>query len=83
MNGDHPISLLMFFTLASGILVGGGAFAYFLRHRYNRHVAALALTGDGASHPGAAPDGALPEILGVLAIGLLIMGLLCLGYATR
>lgn len=83
MDGDHPISLLMFFTLAAGVVVGGGAFAYFLRHRHNRYIAGQALAGDGHDHRGIAPDGALPEIIGILVVALVIMGLLLLGYQAR
>lgn len=83
MDGDHPISSLMFLTLAAGLVAAGGAFACFLRHRHNRYFAGQALTGDGGRHGGAAPNGALPEILGVLAIGVAIVGLLWLGHAAR
>lgn len=80
MNGEQPIAWLMFFTLAAGVVIAGGALLFFLRSRHNRHVAERTLVGTGG---GPATDGALPEILGVLAIALVAMGLLWLGYAAR
>jgi hypothetical protein len=48
MNGDVPISWLMFFTLAAGLIVAAGFFLYFLRSRHNRAIAATALVGEPA-----------------------------------
>ena len=83
MDGDHPIALLMFFTLIAGVVIGSGSFIYFLRRRYNRYLAEEALIGRDGHSGTTAPDGALPEIIGLLAIALVVMGLLFLGYATR
>ena len=64
MNGDQPISWLMFFTLAAGVVIVGFAFINFIKSRSNRAVAADTLEGNGTGR-GAAPDGALPELLGI------------------
>lgn len=45
MSGDAPLTWLMFFTLASAIIVGAGFLLWFLRSRQNREVAAYALEG--------------------------------------
>lgn len=83
MNADSPVGWLMIFTLCSGIVVGGGSFIYFLRHRRNRLIAAHALTGDGKPDGQLAPSGALPEILALLIFAMAIMGILWAAYATR
>jgi len=82
MNGEAPLSWLMFFTLAAGIAVGAVAFLSFLRSRHNRDVAAYTLEGDGRGG-GVAPSGALPELAGIFGVALLAMGLLSVGYNTR
>jgi len=41
MNGDAPISWLMFFTLGAGVLVGAGLFIQFMRSRHNREICGL------------------------------------------
>jgi len=82
MNGEAPLSWLMFFTLAAGIAVGAVAFLSFLRSRHNRDVAAYTLEGDGRGR-GVAPSGALPELAGIFCVALLAMGLLSVGYNTR
>jgi hypothetical protein len=82
MNGEAPLSWLMFFTLAAGIAVGAVAFLSFLRSRHNRDVAAYTLEGDGRGR-GVAPSGALPELAGIFGVALLAMGLLTVGYNTR
>ncbi len=82
MNGDQPISWLMFFTLASGVVIVGFVFLSFIRSRSNREAAANALEGDGRSR-GAAPSGALPELLAVTAFALIAMGLLALGQNNK
>jgi hypothetical protein len=82
MQGDNPISWLMFFTLAATVFVIAGAFIYFLRSRVNRDIASEALAGDN-SRVGATPNGAGPELIGFAAIGLAVMGLLTAGYASK
>ncbi len=82
MEAGHPVTWLMFFTLASGVVIAGGAFLYFLRRGQNRYSAEQALLGEGQHREGPAPDGALPELIGILAIALVAMGLLTLGYST-
>jgi hypothetical protein len=82
MQGDNPISWLMFFTLAATVFVIAGAFIYFLRSRTNRDIAAEALAGDN-SRVGAMPNGAGPELIGFAVIGLAVMGLLTAGYASK
>ena len=49
MNGEAPISWLMFFTLAAGLVVAAGFFLHFLRSRRNRAIAATALGGNQPS----------------------------------
>lgn len=82
MNGDQPISWLMFFTFAAGIVIVGFAFLNFIRSRSNRAVAADTLEGNGTGR-GAAPDGALPELIGVTVFALLAMGLLATGVSSH
>lgn len=82
MQGDNPISWLMFFTLFAGVFIIAGAFIYFLRSRTNREIAANALEGDGHGR-GMAPSGAGPELIGFAAIVLAIMGLLATGYNKK
>jgi len=82
MQGDNPISWLMFFTLAAGVFIIAGAFIYFLRSRTNREIAAEALGGDG-SRKGATPNGAGPELIGFAVIGIAVMGLLATGYSGK
>jgi hypothetical protein len=82
MQGDNPISWLMFFTLAAGVFIIAGAFIYFLRSRTNREIAAEALGGDN-SRQGATPNGAGPELVGFAVIGLAVMGLLATGYSGK
>jgi hypothetical protein len=82
MNGDQPISWLMFFTLAAGIVIVGFVFLNFIKSRSNRAVAADTLEGNGTGR-GAAPDGALPELIGVTVFALVAMGLLATGVSSR
>jgi hypothetical protein len=82
MNGDAPISWLMFFTLGAGILVAAGFFLSFLRSRHNREIAAYTLEGDGRTR-GVEPSGAAPELLGLGAVALIAMTLLTFGYHSR
>ncbi|GLH79189.1 hypothetical protein SSBR45G_40980 [Bradyrhizobium sp. SSBR45G] len=81
MQGDQPISWLMFFTLAAAIVIASGAFLAFLRSRHNREIAAVALQGDGRGR-GMAPSGALPELGGLVVLGLIVGGLLVAGYQS-
>lgn len=82
MQGDNPISWLMFFTLAATTFIIAGAFIYFLRSRTNREIASEALEGDG-SRVGATPNGAGPELIGLAVGSLAVMGLLTVGYAGK
>jgi hypothetical protein len=79
MQGDNPISWLMFFTLAATVFIIAGAFIYFLRSRTNRHIAANALEGNG-SRSGLTPNGAGAELVGFAVIAIAVMGLLTAGY---
>jgi hypothetical protein len=79
MQGDNPISWLMFFTLAATVFILAGAFIYFLRSHTNRAIAATALEGNG-SHAGATPSGAGPELIGCAVLAFAVMGLLATGY---
>ena len=83
MNGDQPISWLMFFTLAAGVLIVGLAFINFIRSRSNREIAADTLEGNGSGR-GVAADGALPELAGLAVFAFIAMGLLAAGanYAS-
>jgi hypothetical protein len=82
MQGDNPISWLMFFTLAATTFIIAGSFIYFLRSRTNREIAAEALEGNG-SRVGATPNGAGAELVGFAAVALAVMGLLTAGYAGK
>ncbi len=64
MQGDNPISWLMFFTLAATTFIIAGSFIYFLRSRTNREIASEALEGNG-SRVGATPNGAGAELIGI------------------
>jgi hypothetical protein len=79
---DQPISWLMFFTLAAGLVIVAFVFLNFIKSRSNREVAEDTLTGNGRSH-GAARDGALPELLGLTAVALIAMGLLTIGQNAK
>ena len=82
MQGDNPISWLMFFTLAATVFIIAGAFIYFLRSRTNRQIAAAALEGDRA-RSGATPDGAGIELVGFTVLAFALMGLLVAGYRGK
>jgi len=79
VQGDNPISWLMFFTLAATTFIIAGGFIYFLRSHTNREIAANALEGDGNSR-GVAPSGAGPELIGFAVLAFAVMGLLTVGY---
>lgn len=85
MQGDHPISWLMFFTLAAALFVACGLFLSFLRSRNNREIAAHSLAGQGEENRGPAVTraGAGPELIGLFVIALIAMGLLTAGYSQR
>lgn len=82
MNGDQPVSWLMFFTLIAGVVIVGGFFINFLRSRHNREIAENILEGDGRSR-GMAPSGAGPELIGLAVFALVAMGLLAVGYSNK
>ena len=82
MDGEAPITWLMFFTLTAGLAVAVGFFLYFLKSRRNRSIAASALGGDRRSR-GLEPDGAGVELGGLLAIALFAMALLAFGYRSH
>ncbi|MGX7744165.1 hypothetical protein [Rhodopseudomonas parapalustris] len=82
MNGDQPISWLMFFTLAAGVVVVGLAFVNFIRSRSNREIAADTLEGNGTGR-GAAADGALPELAAIAVFAFIAMGLLAAGATYK
>lgn len=79
MQGDNPISWLMFFTLAATVFVVAGAFIFFLRSRSNREIATQTLEGDGHS-VGVSPSGAGAELIGFAVLALAVMVLLAVGY---
>ena len=79
MQGDNPISWLMFFTLAATVFIIAGLFITFLRSRTNREIAAAALEGNG-SRTGTTPSGAGAELIGSGVLALAVMGLLVAGY---
>ena len=79
MQGDNPVSWLMFFTLAATVFVVAGAFIYFLRSRTNREIAANALEGD-SSRSGPRSHGAGVELIGAAVLAVAVMGLLAIGY---
>jgi hypothetical protein len=82
MNGDAPLSWLMFFTLAAGVIVAAGLFLQFLRSRHNRAIAASALGGEHQSR-GVEPDGAGLELFGFLVVAVVAMALLAFGYRSH
>jgi hypothetical protein len=82
MHGDAPISWLMFFTLAAGVIVAAGLFLSFLRSRHNRAIAATALGGEDRSR-GIEPDGAAAELIGFLVVAFIAMALLAFGYHSH
>jgi hypothetical protein len=82
MNGDAPLSWLMFFTLAAGVIVAAGIFLQFLRSRHNRAIAASTLAGEHHSR-GVEPDGAGAELIALLAVAIVAMALLAFGYHSH
>jgi hypothetical protein len=82
MNGDAPLSWLMFFTLAAGVIVAAGLFLQFLRSRHNRAIAASTLGGEHHSR-GVEPDGAGVELVGLIAVAVVAMALLAFGYHSQ
>lgn len=82
MDGDQPISWLMFFTLAAGVVIVGGFIINFLRSRSNRDVAEDTLAGDGRGRF-MAPSGAGGELVAVTLFAFIAMGLLAFGYNAK
>ena len=78
MQGDNPVSWLMFFTLAATVFIIAGSFIYFLRRREHREIASGALQENGRTGP--TPHGAGTELIGFGVLALAILGLLALGY---
>lgn len=83
MQGDQPVSWLMFFTFAATIFVIAGAFIYFLRSQRNRVIAEAALAGGDHPRSRKVADGALPDLLGITLFAFIAMGLLALGYSHK
>ncbi len=83
MNGDSPVSWLMFFTLVAGLAIITGAFLMFLRSGRNRDIAADTLTGDNRSSAGPAGNGALPDLIAIAVFAAIAMGLLAVGYNQK
>jgi hypothetical protein len=83
VQGDAPVSWLMFFTLAAGVFIIAGALIRFLHSHRNREIAAGALAGDNSPKVGATPNGALPDLAGVVLFALIAMGLLAFGYSRK
>jgi len=82
MQGDNPVSWLMFFTLTATVFVIAGGFIAFLRSRTNRNIAAATLEGNN-SRLGATPNGAGAELIGFAVLALAVMGLLVGGYSGK
>jgi hypothetical protein len=83
MQGDNPISWLMFFTLSATVFIIAFAFIGFLRSRTNREIAAHALEAEGSSRSAPASSGAGAELIGLTVIVLAVMGLLVAGYHSK
>ncbi len=83
MQGDAPVSWLMFFTLAAGVFIIAGALIRFLHSHRNRDIASEALVGDHSQKVGFAPNGALPDLAGVVLFALIAMFLLAFGYSRK
>lgn len=83
MQGDQPISWLMFFTFAATIFIIAFSFIHFASRRRNREIAENALTGSDHPASNKVADGALPDLLGITLFAFIAMGLLALGYSHR
>jgi len=83
MQGDAPVSWLMFFTLAAVMFIIAGVFIRFLHSQRNRDIAAEALAGDNSPGVAATPNGALTDLAGVVVFALIVMGLLVFGYSRK
>lgn len=83
MQGDQPISWLMFFTFAATIFIIAGGFIYFLSSRRNREIAEGALAGGERPRVDKGADGALPDLLGITVFAFIAMGLLAIGVTNR
>ena len=83
MNGDGPVSWLMFFTLVAGLAIITGAFLMFLRSGRNRDIAAATMTGDNKPSASPAGNGALPDLIGIGVFAAIVMGLLGFGFSQK
>ena len=83
MNGDSPVSWLMFFTLVAGLAIITGAFLMFLRSGRNRDIAAATLAGDNRASASPTGNGALPDLIGIGVFAAIAMGLLLVGYSQK
>jgi hypothetical protein len=83
MQGDAPVSWLMFFTLSAAIFIIAGVFIRFLHSQRNRDIAANALAGDSSTRVAATPNGALPDLAAIFVFALIAMGLLSFGYSRK
>ena len=83
MQGDAPVSWLMFFTFAAVIFIIAGLSIRHLHSRYNRDIAQNALVGDNSPRVGVTPNGALADLAGVVVFAAVIMGLLGWGYSHK
>jgi hypothetical protein len=83
MQGDAPVSWLMFFTLAAVMFIIAGVFIRFMHSQRNRDIATEALAGDNSPRVAATPNGALTDLAGVVVFALVVMGLLALGYSRK
>jgi hypothetical protein len=83
MQGDAPVSWLMFFTLAAVMFIIAAVFIRFMHSQRNRDIAAEALAGDNSPRVAATPNGALTDLAGVVVFALVVMGLLAFGYSRK
>jgi hypothetical protein len=83
MQGDAPVSWLMFFTFAAAIFIIAGVCIRFLHSHRNRDIAAHALAGDQSPKAGMLSNGALPDLAAIALFALIGMGLLTLGYGRK
>jgi hypothetical protein len=83
MQGDAPVSWLMFFTLAAVMFIIAAVFIRFMHSQRNRDIAAEALAGDNSPRVAATPNGPLTDLAGVVVFALVVMGLLAFGYARK
>ena len=82
MQGDAPVSWIMFFTLAAGILLSRALFIRFLHSQRNRDIAANALAGDNSPRV-ALRRMARCQISWAWVFAVIVMGLLAFGYSRK